>query len=164
MFHNTIHRSLWSPRTWIEEGGQIRVSLTKSSIMHQKVHLPITLASLNNSHNFELRAYWVGAKSSSSPTWSVPSPCPLQCGLVVFAYCKFEQHRVKVWTCHWGGGPCSCRPLPHGGNDLGVQPYSALQQLCVEPLHQLLFNLALLGLEAHDAQVELALFLFRCIS
>ncbi len=53
--------------------------------------------------------------------------------------------------------------LPHGGNDLGMQLHLALRQLCVEPLHQFFFSLALLGLEACEAQVELAFLLFRCV-
>jgi hypothetical protein len=45
-----------------------------------------------------------------------------------------------------------------------VQPHLALQQLCVEPLHQLLFCLTFLGLEAHEMQVDVALLLYGRIS
>ncbi len=46
------------------------------------------------------------------------------------------------------------------GNDLSMQLHLALQQFCVEPLHQLLLGLALVGLESHEAQVKLMLLLF----
>jgi hypothetical protein len=52
--------------------------------------------------------------------------------------------------------------LPRGGDDLGAQFHLALQQLYVESLHQLLFDLALLGLEVHEVQVKLLL--FGCIN
>jgi len=41
------------------------MSLTKSSIVSQKVHLPAALASLNNIHIFDLRTCCVGVKSLS---------------------------------------------------------------------------------------------------
>ncbi len=41
------------------------MSLTKNSTTHQKARLPATLASLNNGHIFNLRAYCVGVRSSS---------------------------------------------------------------------------------------------------
>jgi len=54
--------------------------------------------------------------------------------------------------------------LPRGDNDLGVQLHSTLQQLYVEPLHQLLLDLAFLGLEARETQVDLVLLLFGRIN
>ncbi len=63
-------------------------------------------------------------------------------------------------ACHWGGGQHNHRPLLRGDDDLGAQPHLALQQFCVELLHQLLLDLTLLGFKAHEVQVELTLLLF----
>jgi hypothetical protein len=46
----------------------------KSSIVREKVRLPATLASLNNSHSFNLCAYYVGVKSSSKPNFVPTRP------------------------------------------------------------------------------------------
>jgi hypothetical protein len=43
------------------------VPSTKSSVVCQMVRLPAALASLNNGHSFDLRAYYVGMRSSSRP-------------------------------------------------------------------------------------------------
>jgi len=45
-----------------------------------------------------------------------------------------------------------------------MQLHLALQQLYVEPLHQLLIDFTLLGFKAREAQVELAFLLFGRIS
>jgi hypothetical protein len=54
--------------------------------------------------------------------------------------------------------------LSRGRDDLGAQPHLALQQLYVELLQQLLLSLTLLGLETHEASVELTFLLFGYIS
>ncbi len=74
MFHNTTHRSLWSSHPYIKEGGQIRVPLMKSSTTCQKAHLPVALASLNNSHSSNLRACYASVKSSSRPSFVPARP------------------------------------------------------------------------------------------
>ncbi len=65
---------------------------------------------------------------------------------------------------HRRGGPHNHRSLSSGGGNLDTQPHLAFQQFYVELLHELLFNLTLLGLEAHEAQVELVLLLFRHVN
>jgi len=42
--------------------------------VRQKVRLPTTLASLNSDHSFDLRAYYVGMRSSSRPNLVPPRP------------------------------------------------------------------------------------------
>jgi hypothetical protein len=54
--------------------------------------------------------------------------------------------------------------LPFGSNDLYTQLHLALQQLCVEPLHQLIFGLTLFSLKTYEVQVELTLLLFGRVS
>ncbi len=81
-------------------------------------------------------------------------PCyaltPSQCGMAVFVHCELEQDRTRACAYRQGRGPCSQRPLSHDNDDLGAKLHSALQQLCVELLHQLSLGLALLGLEAYE--------------
>ncbi len=138
---------------------------TKTSTARQKVRLLVALASLNNDHISDLRALLCGCEvlvqAQLGPRQALT---PSQHSLAILARCKLKQHRIGVRACRRGEGPRSHKPLPHGDDDLGAQPHLTLQQLCVESLHQFLFGLALLNLEAHDAQVQLALPLFGCIS
>jgi hypothetical protein len=110
---------------------------------------------LNSGQNSDLRTYYVGVRSSSKPNLVFAKPL-FPCGAVRRS--SFIANLSNVY-CR-GGGLCSWRSLPRGGDNLGTQPHLALQQLCFEPLHQLFVDLILLGLKAHEAQVELAFFLF----
>ncbi len=118
MFHDTMHRSLWSPHPYIEEGEQIQMSLMKNSTARQKARLPVALASLNNGHKSNLRACCANVRSSSRPNFVRLTPS--KHGPAVLARCKLEQHCAWAHSCHRSGGPHSCKPLPHGNNDLGT--------------------------------------------
>ncbi len=80
---------------------------------------------------------------------------------MILGRCELEQHYIGACTHHRGEGSRNSMPLSRGSDSLDAQLHLALQQLCVELLHQLLLNLALLGLKAREAQVELTLFLFK---
>ncbi len=71
-----------------------------------------------------------------------------------------KARRVGASSRCGSGSPQSHKPLPRGDDNLGVQLHLALQQLCVELLHQFLYDLAFLGLKAHEAQVKFAFLLF----
>ncbi len=122
----------------------------------------VTLASLNNNHSFDLRACCVGMRFLSRPNL-VPVK-PLRPRNVAWWSSLIANLSNTTLGCAFvvgGGGLHSRRLLLCGGDDLGMQLHLALRQLCVEPLHQLFLNLALLGLKALEAQVELVFFLFR---
>ncbi len=124
--------------------------------------LPTALASFNSGHNFDLRACCVGMKSSFRPSLVPVRPLsPHSAAWWSSFVVNLNNTTSRCVPTAEGRGLRSSRALPHGGdNDLGAQLHLTLQQLCVKLLHQLLLNFAFLGLEAHEAQVELTFLLF----
>jgi hypothetical protein len=73
----------------------------KSSATCQKVCLFAALASLNNGHILDLRAYYAGVMSLSRPSLVPAKPLHLRkYDLAVFTCRELEQHCPRVRACH----------------------------------------------------------------
>jgi hypothetical protein len=129
--------------------------------MPQKVHLPTSLASLNNDHNFDLRTCYVGVRFSSRPNL-VPTK-PLRLRIVAWR----SSLVVNLSSTTLGRAPVAkaeaCAVIGHCrvatttlARNLIWPCNNSVLSCCTNSF----FDFTFLGLEAHEAQVEIMLFLF----
>ncbi len=137
------------------------MSLTKSSATRQKAHLPATLAFLKNGHNSNLRACCTSVRYLSRPSLVLAKPLRPRSAAWWFSFvANFNSILLGCTPVTWVEAcvitNCYCMVVTTLVRNL-IWPYN---NSVLSHYTSSFFCLTLLGLEAREMQVEVALLLY----